>query len=140
MLGFIAVAAGIYSFTVHNGLAVYFALFGFAAIFTFAGFSVLPTARNNKKSIMRYDDDSRMRMEEYIRDYPDFPVPARYAHPVVLKRMQRAMMQGRASEADQALEVVKDDLRALNSDVQVSQKEYDEVVAIKAMFLNAGYQ
>ncbi len=65
MLGFIAVAAGIYSFTVHNGLAVYFALFGFAAIFTFAGFSVLPTARNNKKSIMRYDDDSRMRMEEY---------------------------------------------------------------------------
>ncbi len=54
--------------------------------------------------------------------------------------MQRAMMQGRASEADQALEVVKDDLRALNSDVQVSQKEYDEVVAIKAMFLNAGYQ
>ena len=89
---------------------------------------------------MRYDDDSRMRMEEYIRDYPDFPVPARYAHPAVLKRMQRAMMQGRASEADQALEVVKDDLRALNSDVQVSQKEYDEVVAIKAMFLNAGYQ
>ena len=140
MLGFIAVAAGIYSFTVHNGLAVYFALFGFAAIFTFAGFSVLPTARNNKKSIMRYDDDSRMRMEEYIRDYPDFPVPARYAHPVVLKRMQRAMMQGRASEADQALEVVKDDLRALNSDVQVSQKEYDEVVAIKAMVLTAGYQ
>ena len=89
---------------------------------------------------MRYDDDSKRQMEEYVRDYPDFPVPARYAHPVVLKRMQRVIMQGRAADIEQALDVVKDDLRALNSDVQVSQKEYDEVVAIKAMFLNAGYQ
>ena len=28
----------------------------------------------------------------------------------------------------------------LNADVQVSQEEYDEVVAIKPMFLNADYQ
>ena len=89
---------------------------------------------------MRYDDDSKRQMEEYVRDYPDFPVPARYAHSVVLKRMQRVIMQGRATDTEQALDVVKDDLRALNSDVQVSQKEYDEVIAIKAMFLNAGYQ
>lgn len=54
--------------------------------------------------------------------------------------MQRVIMQGRATDTEQALDVVKDDLRALNSDVQVSQKEYDEVIAIKAMFLNAGYQ
>ena len=50
MLGFVAVAAGIYSFIVHNDFAVYFLLFGIAAVFTFAGFSVLPTARNNRKS------------------------------------------------------------------------------------------
>ena len=41
---------------------------------------------------------------------------------------------------DQALDVVKDDLRALNADVEVSQEEYDEVVAIKPLFLNAEYQ
>ena len=42
--------------------------------------------------------------------------------------------------AGQALDVVKDDLRALNADVEVSQEEYDEVVAIKPLFLNAEYQ
>lgn len=36
--------------------------------------------------------------------------------------------------------MVKQDLKALNASVQVDQEEYDEVVAIKAMFLNADYQ
>ena len=54
--------------------------------------------------------------------------------------MQRAVLDGRASTAAQALEVVKQDLKALNASVQVDQEEYDEVVAIKTMFLNADYQ
>lgn len=140
LLGFVAVAAGIYSFIVHNDFAVYFILFGIAAVFTFAGFSVLPTARNNRKAVMNSDEQARQQMEAYIKGYPNFPVPARYAHPVVLKRMQRAIEQGRAEGKDQALEIVKEDLKALNSDVKVSQEEYDEVVAIKPMFLNAMYQ
>ena len=139
MLGFAAIIMGIYSFMIHNGFAVYFTLFGIAAIFTFAGFSVLPTARNNRRSIMRSDEIARAKMEAYISEYPGFPVPARYAHPVVLRRMLRAIRQGRANCKEQALEVIKKDLKALNSDVQVSQEEYDEVVAIKAMFLNAMY-
>ena len=31
-------------------------------------------------------------------------------------------------------------LQALNADVQVEQEEYDEVVVIKALFLNHDYQ
>ena len=31
-------------------------------------------------------------------------------------------------------------LKSLNADVQVEQEEYDEVVVIKAMFLNHDYQ
>ena len=58
----------------------------------------------------------------------------------MLRRMKRAVMDGRAVTAGQALDVVKDDLRALNADVEVSQEEYDEVVAIKPLFLNAEYQ
>ena len=38
------------------------------------------------------------------------------------------------------LAVVKADLKALNADVQVSQEEYDEVVAIKPMFLVSDYE
>ena len=70
----------------------------------------------------------------------DFPLPARYAHPVVLTRMIRILREGRAQSADEALEVLKPDLKALNADVQVSQEEYDEVVAIKSMFLLSDYQ
>ena len=69
-----------------------------------------------------------------------FPLPARYAHPVVLDRMIRVLREGRAQNAEEALAVVKADLKALNADVQVSQEEYDEVVAIKPMFLVSDYE
>ena len=54
--------------------------------------------------------------------------------------LQRILREGRAQSADEALEVLKSDLKALNADVQVSQEEYDEVVAIKSMFLLSDYQ
>lgn len=94
-----------YSFIVHNDFAVYFLLFGIAAVFTFAGFSVLPTARNNRKAIMSQDEQARKQMEDYVKGYPDFPVPARYAHPTVLKRMQRVIEQGRAEEKGRHLKL-----------------------------------
>ena len=78
--------------------------------------------------------------EESVTHQDCFPVPARYAHPVVLKRMARVIREGRAEERTQALEVVKADLKALNKSVTVSQQEYDEVVAVKAMFLVSDYQ
>ena len=76
-------------------------------------------------------------MEEYGSP---FPVPARYAHPLVLARRKRVVEEGRAQTAAEALEEVKKDLKALNADVQVDQWEYDEVVAIKPMFLLADYE
>ena len=36
--------------------------------------------------------------------------------------------------------MVKKDLKALNSDVEVDQEEYDEVVTVKPMFLNEDYR
>ena len=69
-----------------------------------------------------------------------FPVPAQYAHPIVLTRMIRILREGRAQTAKEALEVLKSDLRALNSSVQVTQEEYDEVVVIKPLFLVCDYQ
>ena len=54
--------------------------------------------------------------------------------------MVRVIEEGRAARVPDALEAVKQDLKALNSGVEVDQQEYDEVVAIKAMFLNEDYQ
>ena len=42
--------------------------------------------------------------------------------------------------ASDALETVRQDLKALNAEVEVDQQEYDEVVAVKALFLNEDYR
>ena len=69
-----------------------------------------------------------------------FPLPAQYAHPATIDRMIRVIREGRAQTIAEAYEVMKKDLRAINSDVTVPQIEYDEIVAIKPMFLLCGYR
>ena len=140
LLGAAALLYGIYALITHAGFAMYFLLFGLASIFFFSSANVLPTARNNKKYIETHLEQAVDEMQQYIRQYPDFPVPAWYAHPVVLKRMIDIMQEGRSTTIEKALEVLKSDLKALNSSVAVEQEEYDEVMAIKPMFLIRKYQ
>ena len=138
LAGAAALVYGIISWRNGGDFGMYFALFGFAAIFFFSGAHVLPTAKNNKKAVAHAWEEAQANLAHVLPD--DFPLPARYAHPVVLTRMIRILREGRAQSADEALEVLKSDLKALNADVQVSQEEYDEVVAIKSMFLLSDYQ
>lgn len=140
VMGIGSLAYGIYALKTHAGFGMYFLLFGLAAIFLFAGANVLPTSKNNRKYIENQLLQSVKRMEAYIEAYPDFPVPAHYAHPVVLKRMQEILKEGRARNIPEALQVLKTDLKALNSSVVVEKEEYDEVVAIKPMFLVMDYK
>jgi hypothetical protein len=121
-----------------NSVGIYFALFGLAAVFLFSGAHVLPTARNNKTALTREWEQAQADLAAVLPK--DFPLPARYAHPVVLTRMIRVLREGRAQTVDEALDVVKRDLKALTADVQVEQWEYDEVVAVKPMFLLSDYQ
>lgn len=136
--GIAAVVYGILALTRGENLGVYFALFGLAAIFFFSGAHVLPTAKNNKKAIAQEWERSISDVAALLPE--DFPVPARYAHPVVLQRMIRVLREGRAQSVGEALNVMKKDLKALNASVQVEQEEYDEVVAIKPMFLLWDYE
>ena len=80
LMGAAVFVYGIYALTTHAGFGMYFLLFGLAAIFLFAGANVLPTSKNNKNYIEKRLTESIRQMEEYIREYPDFPVPAHYAH------------------------------------------------------------
>ena len=103
---------------------------------------ILSARRGGKMKKREEDIPSRAErakeaMEAFLQDYT---LPARYAHPIVLRRMGRCVEEGRADTPEQALETVKADLKALNSSVQVSQEEHDEVVAVKAMFLNEDYR
>ena len=54
--------------------------------------------------------------------------------------MVRILREGRAQSVEEALDVLKSDLKALTADVQVEQEEYDEVVVIKPLFLVSDYQ
>jgi len=143
VFGIVSAAYGLYAVTNHVGnYGIYFALFGFAAIFLFSSYNMLPTARNNHSSIMKRAEKAEAAMAEYVKHYPNgtFPVPSWYAHPIVLKQMMDAVEEGRAVTVPEALNAVEARLKSLNADVQVEQEEYDEVVVIKAMFLNHDYQ
>ena len=136
--GIISLVYGIKELVGGDNTGLYFLLLGFAAAFLFSGTQVLPTARNNKKTVTAEWQSSIEDMEKLIP--ADFPLPARYAHPIVLDRMIRVLREGRAQTAAEALAQVKEDLKALTADVQVEQEEHDEVVAIKPMFLLQDYQ
>ena len=143
LFGVVSAAYGIQSIINHTGnYGIYFALFGFAAIFLFSSYNMMPTAHNNHNAIMKRADRAEAAMAEYVKAYPggNFPVPDIYAHPVVLKQMTDALQEGRAVTLPEALEAVKNRLKEVNADVQVEQEEYDEIVQIKAMFLNHDYQ
>ena len=123
-----------------GSFGIYFLLFGLAAIFFFSGMSALPTARNNKRRIEKSLAEANDAMKDYIESYRDFPLPPRYSHPIVLRRMEDILSDGRATSAEEALDILKSDLKSVNRNVQVEQEEYDKIVAIKVMFLINDYK
>ena len=138
LAGAAALVYGIISWRGGSDFGVYFALFGFAAVFFFSGAHVLPTAKNNRRAVERAWDEAQAAVANVLP--VDFPLPARYAHPIVLDRMIRILREGRAQSKEEALDVLKADLRALTADVQIEQEEHDEVVVIKPLFLVSDYQ
>ncbi len=112
---------------------------GFAAIFFVVSARVLPTGHNNSRFAQQEWDRALANMRDFLDGEEAFPVPAQYAHPVVLERMIRVLREGRAMSVPESYALMKDDLRALNSGVTVSQKEYDEVVRVKPLFLVCNY-
>lgn len=119
---------------------MYAFLFAIAIIFSIMATRVIPTGKTNRKAADEEWNEALEASRRLVDEYNDFPVPAQYAHPVVLERMIRILKQGRAQTASEAFDVMKNDLKKLNNTVTVSQKEYDEVVLIKPMFLVMDYK
>ena len=140
LLGIASSAYGVVS-VVRNGLgnSLYSVLFGIAAVFLFSGFSVLPSGRLSRRAIQQKLDDAVEAMDEYLKGYEGFLLPARYAHPAVLTRVIRVIQDGKADEWHDAFRIMKDELKAIDRSCSVSQEEYDEIVAVKPMFLIHNY-
>ena len=102
---------------------------------------MLPTAHNNHSAIMKRAEKAETAMAEYVKHYRTVPSGAQ-----PLRTSHRAQADGRCHRRGPrrhragALTAVENRLKSLNADVQVEQEEYDEVVVIKAMFLNHDYQ
>ena len=125
-------------------MSIYFVLFGIAAIFMIAATRILPTGKRNKKSAQDEWDSACSEMDSYVRslgtkNHP-FPVQSHYAHPIVIRRMIRVIREGKADNAADALSIMEEDLKGLNSTVKVTQEEHDEVVEIKPLFLLCDYR
>ena len=131
---------GVYSLMMSSSVGWYYLLAGGALFFFAMSANIVPGRWTSRKNAQRDWDNAVSDSRAYIARHDRFPVPAQYAHPVVLERMIRAVREGRAQSTQEALSVVKNDLRALNSSVTVSQKEHDEVVEVKPLFLVSDYQ
>ena len=139
--GLLAALYGVYGLVTGSGTGMYFLLGGGVFFFFVFSANLFPGRYNSRK----YADSVWRAAVERSRTYTagweePFPVPPQYAHALVIERMIRAVRDGRAEDAGHALEIVKSDLRALHSGVTVTQKEHDEVVEIKPLFLVCGYE
>lgn len=123
-----------------QGFTIYVVLFGFSLILLFVSIRVKPTGVKNRADADREWEEAVRSMAAYLKERQSFPLPPQYAHPSALKRMRRIVREGRAESEAEALTLLKKELKALNSSVEVSQRDYDEVVAIKPMFLCMDYR
>ncbi len=135
-----AVFYGVYGLIVKMQYAMYFLLGGIAIFAFILATNTLPSKYNSPKHAQEEWDDAVANSRRYILQRDRFPVPAQYAHPIVLERMIRIVREGRATTEEKAFALLKSDLKALNSSVTVTQKEHDEVVEIKPMFLVCEYK
>ncbi len=140
VLGLAAAACGLYGLFLHSETALYFLLGGGIAFFFVFSANLFPNRWNSRKYAQTQWDTAVENCRKNLAGKNHFPVGPAYAHPVVLERMSRVVREGRAETTEQALKVMKEDLRALNASVSVSQEEHDEVVEIKPMFLIRDYQ
>lgn len=135
-----AAVFGLISVLRGSGMAVYFVLFGLAFMFFAMSTRVLPTGRNNRRAANEEWEEAVRRSKAYLEGMPACPIPPQYAHPKTADRLIRVIREGRAVTFPEAWRIMKEELKALNSGVTVTQTEYDEVVAIKPMFLICNYE
>lgn len=138
--GIIAVLYGLFKFINHANTGIYFLIGGGAAFFMALSTNTLPSRYNSKQKAQEDWLASVNAMRDYLCERPEFFLPAHYAHPVAIARTVRVIREGRASDVEEAFDIMKEDLKALDSSVTVSQKEYDEIVEVKPMFLAADYR
>ena len=140
VLGVLIIVGAVYAFAHKVTMAPYILLIGAAFVFFAIATNILPIGQNSKKAAAKGWEKALTDAKVYVKEKRDFYLPAQYAHPIVIRRMIRILESGRAKTKKEAYELMKADLKALDSSVKVSQEEHDEVVIVKPLFLECGYK
>ena len=147
ILGVAAAVYGVITLINHGEFAIYFLLFGLAAIFLFSATAVMPTARKNKKAIEDAFQESLVALNSYLKALKgDLVIPSTYGNPLILQRIKDKMAQKILESDDKkyyaasAFEDIKAELRAATREVKVSQDDYNFITAVKPIFLVRNYE
>ncbi len=140
LVGVAGIIYGLIRYIGHGPYALYFVAGGSVALLVALTSNALPTKYNSKSAANQRWLEAVADMKVHLEQRLDFSLPAQYAHPTVIDRIIRVIREGRAEDMETAFELMKEDLKALNSSVTVSQKEHDEVVEVKPLFLVCDYR
>ena len=100
----------------------------------------LPSKLTNRKLRDREYEEALDAMTNSLKHLPDFPIPCCYAHPYTFDRMIRILQEERAETPEEALEVLKADLKSMDSSVALSGDDFKQVVTIKPLFTVRDYR
>lgn len=141
VIGIITTGYGVYAIINKFGNSMYITIFGFAIIFFFSSVGVLPTQRYNKKVINDTYDAALKKVVEIANAYSEnLPIPKKYMHYATINRLINVIEEGRAETIKEAYEVFVSDLKKMNKDVSLYPDEYEEVMAVKPIFLVENYK
>lgn len=101
---------------------------------------ILPGPVKNRRNVNRDYEKAVSDMEHFIGGFGDFHLPAIYSHPLVIDMLTRIIREGRAETIEEALLVLKEDLKAADNTKVVSREEYEEIVTVKPMFTVRDYE
>lgn len=121
-------------------IGVIVALLGVMLLFLAGNSKALPGKTNSRKLREKEYQDALAAMKNSLKHYKDFPIPYYYAHPYTFDRMIRIIQEERAETVEDALAVLKADLKSMDSSVALSGDDYKQVVTIKPLFTVQDYR
>lgn len=139
--GAAAVLAGIVFMRSWNrSIGAVTALVGVMLAFLAVNSKGLPGKVTNRRLREREYEAALEETKRSLQHVKDFPIPYCYAHPYTFDRLIRILQEQRAETTEDALRVLKEDLRSMDSSVVLQKEDYREVVTIKPLFTVQDYR
>lgn len=141
LAGVIVTVIGFYVMAQGQGMqGIMIALVGIMLMVMMVSTRILPSRKNSREKCTQEYLKAVEASKKAFRHLSDFPLPYWYAHPYVCDRMIRILMEERAGTPEEALSVLKEDLKRMDSSVALGGEDYTQVTVIKPLFTVRNYE